>query len=282
MGCSWALGTIYCLECVKELLRIISVCKLLDFTSLFAQPGVLQVFEPSLYCLTYVCIGSLTRYWYFWCKPCVFGVSLQEVPGFLCHSHQTNPGVCEILVRGNPLLKSERCFWRLSRSHLHLLNCVPVHLNDCRYHWRMLASCCLVSVWRHPISLALSCLVVVVQAECACWVCWQQACDLSNSLHHTPFCHSDSLPVLPLHYDIVNEMLFLRVGRRKTVLVISNACSAHFLKRRSPLLLHFPTPSDPITPSQVWWSVPTVALKSLRRMSLSVRGAAEITGSRSS
>ena len=65
--------------------------------------------------------------------------------------------------------------------------------------------------------------------------------------------------------------VFLRVGRRTTGLVISNSCSAHFLKRRSPLLLHFPTPSDPITPSQVWWSVPTLALKSPRRMNLSVR-----------
>ena len=28
-------------------------------------------------------------------------------PGFLCHSHQNNRGVCEILVLGNPLLKSD-------------------------------------------------------------------------------------------------------------------------------------------------------------------------------
>ena len=61
------------------------------------------------------------------------------------------------------------------------------------------------------------------------------------------------------------------VDGRLTALVISNSCSAHFLKRRSPLLLHFPTPSDLITPSQVWWSVPTLALKSPKRMSLSVR-----------
>ena len=38
-----------------------------------------------------------------------FSVSLQGVPGFLCHSHQTSLGVCEILVLGNPLLKSELC-----------------------------------------------------------------------------------------------------------------------------------------------------------------------------
>ena len=62
-GGSWALGTIYCLECIKELLHILSVCKGLDFISHFAQPGVLHVSEPSLYCLAYVWIGSLTRYW---------------------------------------------------------------------------------------------------------------------------------------------------------------------------------------------------------------------------
>ena len=92
-----------------------------------------------------------------------FGVSFQGVPEFFCHSHQKNLGVCEILVLGNPLLKSERCLWRLSSSHLHFLNCVPVHLNDYRDRWRMLTSCCLVS-------LAPSCLVVVIQAECAGWV----------------------------------------------------------------------------------------------------------------
>ena len=62
----------------------------------------------------------------------------------------------------------------------------------------------------------------------------------------------------------------------KTVLVINKSCSAHFLRSRRPLLLHLLTPSEPITPSQVWWSVPTLALKSPRRMSLSVRGVAEI------
>ena len=61
-----------------------------------------------------------------------FGVSLHGVPEFLCPSHQTNLGVCEILVLGNPLLKSKQCLRRLSSSQLHLLNCVPVHLNGCR------------------------------------------------------------------------------------------------------------------------------------------------------
>ena len=53
-GGSSALGTIYCLECIKELLHILSVCKRLNFISLFAQPGVLHVSEHSLYCVAYV------------------------------------------------------------------------------------------------------------------------------------------------------------------------------------------------------------------------------------
>ena len=68
----------------------------------------------------------------------------------------------------------------------------------------------------------------------------------------------------------------------KTVLVINKSCSAHFLRSKRPLLLHLPTPSEPITPSQVWWSVPTLALKSPRRMSLSVLAVAEIILSKSS
>ena len=36
-----------------------------------------------------------------------------SVPGFLRHSHQTSLGVCEILVLGNPLLKSEQRLRRL-------------------------------------------------------------------------------------------------------------------------------------------------------------------------
>ena len=47
------------------------------------------------------------------------------------------------------------------------------------------------------------------------------------------------------------------------------------------MLLHFPIPSVPITPFQVWWSVSTLALESPRNMSLSVLGVAEITESRS-
>ena len=60
---SECLRTINCLKCIKELLHILSVCKGLDFISLFVQRGALHVSEPSLNCLTYVWIGSLTRYW---------------------------------------------------------------------------------------------------------------------------------------------------------------------------------------------------------------------------
>ena len=76
--------------------------------------------------------------------------------------------------------------------------------------------------------------------------------------------------------------VLLRVGRRKTMLVTSSSCSVHFLKMLRSLLLHFPTPSVPIIPSQVWLCVPTLALKSPRRMSLSARGVVERTESRSS
>ena len=79
----------------------------------------------------------------------------------------------------------------------------------------------------------------------------------------------------------IQDVLF-RFGSLKTVLVINKSCSAHFLRSGRPLLLHLPTPSEPITPSLVWWSVPTLALKSQRRMSFSVRGVAEIILSKSS
>ena len=66
------------------------------------------------------------------------------------------------------------------------------------------------------------------------------------------------------------------------MLVINKSCSAHFHRSRRHLLLHLPTPSEPITPSEVWWYVPTLALKSPRKMSLSVLGVAEIILSKSS
>ena len=44
------------------------------------------------------------------------------------------------------------------------LNGVPLHLIGCRYHWWRIASCCLVSAWRHLVSFALFCLVIAVQA----------------------------------------------------------------------------------------------------------------------
>ena len=56
-------------------------------------------------------------------------------------------------------------------------------------------------------------------------------------------------------------------GSLKPVLVINKSCSVHFLRSRRPLLLHLPTPSEPISPSNVWWFVCT---------SLSVRVVAEI------
>ena len=121
----------------------------------------------------------------------------------------------------------------------------------------MLASFCLVSVLRHSVSL--------LEFADNKYVMFSTVCT-THSL-----CHPDILFVLPSHYDIVNEVpvfgagcihdVLLRVGRRKSVLVIRSSCSAHFLKKRRPLLLHFPTPSVSVTSSQVWWSVPTLQLQ---------------------
>ena len=133
--------------------------------------------------------------------PCVFGVIFKESLDFFVILGKP---VYKILVLGNPLLKSGRCLWRLSSSLLDHLNGVPFHLIGCRYQWWRLVSCFLVSAWRHPVSLVLPCLVVALQAECAGSVCWQQASDLSSSLHS--LCHSDILSVLPSYYDIINEM----------------------------------------------------------------------------
>ena len=64
----------------------------------------------------------------------------------------------------------------------------------------------------------------------------------------------------------IHDVLF-RWGRRNTVFVMSNSCSTQVLSSNSPLLLHFPTPFFPRTPSQVTWSVSTLALKFPRRNS---------------
>ena len=103
-------------------------------------------------------------------------------------------------------------------------------------------------------------------------------------------CHSYILSICSPHNDMkcqcsdrgcIQGVLFL-FGSLKSVLVINKSCSAHLLRSMRPLLLHFPTPYEPITPSQVWWSVLTLALKSPKRISLSVRGVTEIILSKSS
>ena len=75
-GSSWALGTIYCLKCITELLYIFFCLQRIGFHQPFAQSGVLHISEPSLNFLIHVWICSLTRYWavitevflvFFWC-----------------------------------------------------------------------------------------------------------------------------------------------------------------------------------------------------------------------
>ena len=122
----------------------------------------------------------------------------------------------------------------------------------------MLASCCFVSAWRFPIFLAPSCLVVAVQAKCAVEFADKKPVICTTVCTTHSLWHSYIPSVVPSNYNIVNETpvfgarVLLRVGRRKTVFVISSSCSAYFLVRRSPLLLHFATPSVPITPSQAF------------------------------
>ena len=152
----------------------------------------------------------------------------------------------------------------------------------------MFASCCLVSAWRylwHVLSLWTPCRLnaQVKLADNKPVIC-PTVC-----ITHT-LCYSDIMSVRPSHYDVamgcqylqqgcIHDVL-LQVGRRKTVSVISSSCFAHFLKRRRPSLLHFPPPSVPVAPSYFRRSVPTLALKSPRRMSLSVQGVAEFAESR--
>ena len=103
-------------------------------------------------------------------------------------------------------------------------------------------------------------------------VCSTHGLGHSDSVFHP---HNDIVSCQCLDRGCLHDVL-LRFGSQKTVLVISRSYSSHFLRSRIPLLLHLPMSSHPIIPSQVWWSVPTLALKSPRRMSLSVRGVVEI------
>ena len=72
------------------------------------------------------------------------------------------------------------------------------------------------------------------------------------------------------------------IGRRNTVFVLGNSCSAQVHSSSSLLLLPFPTSFFPRKPSQVVRSVPTLALKSHRRNSFSCRGTDLTSLSRSS
>ena len=116
---------------------------------------------------------------------CVFGVSLQGVPGFLRHSRQTSLGVYKMLVQGNPLLKSGR---GLKTVQFSSGSSERSFIASDRLQTSLMKACLLLSCFSlefQSFSLALSCLVVAVQAECAGSVYRQQACDLSSSLHHT-------------------------------------------------------------------------------------------------
>ena len=74
----------------------------------------------------------------------------------------------------------------------------------------------------------------------------------------------------------------LRVGRWNTMLVIRRLCLAQVWRSSKPLLLHFPVPCLSSTLSQEALSGPTLALKSLRTMSLFAAGTVQITFLKSS
>ena len=135
--------------------------------------------------------------------PCVFCVCLQGVPGFLRHSRQTSLGVCEILVLGNPLLKSGRCLGRLSSSLLDHLNGVPLRLIGCRYHWWRLASCWPVSIWRHPVSLALFAMWSPCRLNAQVQFADNKPVICPAVCTTYSLCHSD---ILLSYYDIINEV----------------------------------------------------------------------------
>ena len=94
-------------------------------------------------------------------------------------------------------------------------------------------------------------------------------------------------PIFPSHNDIVDQMPVLRagvhpgcllqIGRWKTKLGIRKLCLAQVWRSRRPLLLHFPVPCLPSTPSQEVQSCLTLLINSPRIISLSVAGTAEIT-----
>ena len=127
-------------------------------------------------------------------------------------------------------------FERLFSSLLDPLNWVTLRLDGCRYYWLKLVSCWFASNWRHPDSLEFSCLVDTEQVRFGSWVGWQRVYYLSSSLHLTcclSFRHPVHLSSALWHSQwdervCIHDVL-LRFGRRKTVLVISRSCAAHFL-----------------------------------------------------
>ena len=60
--------------------------------------------------------------------------------------------------------------------------------------------------WRHPVSLALSCLVVAVQLNAQVQFADNKPviCPAGCTTHS--LCHSDILSVLPSYYDTISEM----------------------------------------------------------------------------
>ena len=72
----------------------------------------------------------------------------------------------------------------------------------------------------------------------------------------------------------------ISMGQAKYSVRDEQSHSTQLISSSSPLMLHFPTPLFPRTPSQVVRSVPTLALKPPRRNSCPCRGTDLISLSR--
>ena len=109
----------------------------------FNQPGVLHVAEPSLDCLTYVWIGSLSKYWAGVTEVCLVLLV------FLFSSFSSNQSWC---LRDTGRRESIAEEWMVSLKTVQLSSTsselCSMRLNVCSYQWWILASCCLISAWR--------------------------------------------------------------------------------------------------------------------------------------
>ena len=187
------------------------------------------------------------------------------------HSRQTSLGVCEMHVLGCRQLNNEP---RFRKTVQFSSGSSELHLTGCRYLGWTLVSCCLVSALRHPISsngAFLSCgrragwILRLSLLTTSLWSAQQSTphmifVTLTSCLFSSTQCHFGAS---------MHPWCLVAVWQPEDRICDQHAArliSAHSLRSRRLLLLYLPMSSGSITPFQVWWSVPTLALKSPRRM----------------